>query len=309
MPTRRPLARILTLWLIAMSAGAWKVGGASAQATSSSGDLVIENCFVLIFDDIDVPALEAGPLMELKVREGQYVEKGGELAKLDDRIALARQDTAQAKLIAAQVRAGDDVEIRYAEASYNLASKEEDINRDLAAKKAIPLYEYERSRLATKQAELQKERAGHDLQIAAEDAKVAEYALQTEKEILARHTIRAPISGDVLQIYRRRGEWVNAGDKVMRMVRMDRLRVSGSLAAGRYNPGDVLGRPVTATVTLFNGERKEVTGEIVFVDLEQTAAASGSGSVAIWAEIANQRQGDQWLILAECRAVMTIHMK
>ncbi|TWT79831.1 macrolide transporter subunit MacA [Planctomycetes bacterium CA13] len=48
---------------------------------------------------------------------------------------------------------------------------------------------------------------------------------------VSRHQILAPFDGVVVEVMRRKGEWVKAGDPVARVVRLDRLRAEGYVDA------------------------------------------------------------------------------
>ncbi len=99
------------------------------------------------------------------------------------------------------------------------------------------------------------------------------------------------------------GEWVNAGDNVMRVARMDQLYVEGSLDCNLYNPHDVRGRPVTVTARRAQGEQVEFTGRIVFVAMEKLTSG-----VSIRAEVDNRLLGEQWMLLAREEVTMRIHL-
>ena len=57
-----------------------------------------------------------------------------------------------------------------------------------------------------------------------------------------RRKVRAPIDGVIVELKRHRGEWVAAGDTLLRLLRMDRLRIEGFINAKDYVPGRS-GRP------------------------------------------------------------------
>ena len=107
-----------------------------------------------------------------------------------------------------------------------------------------------------------------------------------------------------MELYREAGEWVNAGDKVLRIVQMDRLRVEGLLDTARYNPHEVEGRLVTVTVTMARGEKVEFKGYIVFVGLEKRAG----NRVTVRAEVENRTANNRWLLMPGTDVAMRIHL-
>jgi macrolide-specific efflux system membrane fusion protein len=88
----------------------------------------------------------------------------------------------------------------------------------------------------------------------------------------------------VVQVNRRRGEWVEPGEMVVRILRLDRLRAEGFLKA-RYLSGDVEDWRVTLTVDLPGRPAAELPGEVVFVSPEIDPVNS---QVSIWVEVDNE---------------------
>jgi macrolide-specific efflux system membrane fusion protein len=78
------------------------------------------------------------------------------------------------------------------------------------------------------------------------------------------------------------GEWVEPGEPIVRILRLDRLKAEGLVSADALD-GSLLGRPVTLTV---NQSQKPVQyrGKIAFVSPEVDPV---NGQVRFWAEIEN----------------------
>ncbi|MCH7996243.1 MAG: HlyD family secretion protein [Chloroflexi bacterium] len=102
---------------------------------------------------------------------------------------------------------------------------------------------------------------------------------------LERRKVVSSIDGMVVQIHRRRGEWVEPGQTVMRIIRINRLRAEGLLDV-RDVRDDLTGRRVTLSVVLPGGASAPFRGKIVFVSPEVSPV---SGQVRIWAEIDNPK--------------------
>jgi multidrug efflux pump subunit AcrA (membrane-fusion protein) len=277
---------------------------ATQPPVGASDVISITRCQLVLIDDIYLPAQESGPLSVINVREGQLVAPQEELAKIDDRLAVTGVASAEAKRDAARVRADDDVAVRYAQAAYEYAKADEKRNLELWQKHAAPQVDYERSKLAARQAELQIEKSQHDLEVFAKEALVEEMNVRAAHDNLERHIIRSPIEGNVEEILRRPGEWVTAGDKVLRVVRMNRLRVSGALPEGNYNPGLLLGAQVLVDIPQAGGQMARTTGEVVYVGLSRTQL----GELQIWAEVDNQQVGQHWAFLPGTSDV-TMHIQ
>ena len=88
------------------------------------------------------------------------------------------------------------------------------------------------------------EKAKKDLDVAGLQKQVSEAELEAAEANLERRRLIAPLDAVVVELTRHEGEWVQAGDPVMRLVRVDLLRVEGFLNAKNYRPSEIQGRPV-----------------------------------------------------------------
>jgi hypothetical protein len=105
---------------------------------------------------------------------------------------------------------------------------------------------------------------------------------------------------------RQAAEWVRPGDPIIRVVRMDRLRVEGFLRSDEIAPEQVQAAPVTITLTLVGGEKVTLPGRIDYVsDLIEAA-----GDYRVWAEFDNPagRGGSTWLMRPGGEAEMEIRL-
>jgi macrolide-specific efflux system membrane fusion protein len=102
----------------------------------------------------------------------------------------------------------------------------------------------------------------------------------------------------IVELHRRRGEWVQPGDTVARIVRLDKLRVEGFLAAKHARP-ELVGSKTIVKVTIGDDEL-EFPGEIVFVSPEIDPINS---QVRVWADVENAdlvlRPGMQAVLVVE----------
>ena len=84
--------------------------------------------------------------------------------------------------------------------------------------------------------------------------------------MIKRRRLVAPFDAAVVvELKKHVGEWVQQGEPVMRLVRMDRLRVNGGLDAKDFHPAEIKGRPVQVVVTLPNNREERFSGTIVYV--------------------------------------------
>jgi hypothetical protein len=106
----------------------------------------------------------------------------------------------------------------------------------------------------------------------------------------------------VADVLRQKGEWVNAGDPLLRIVRMDRLRVEGFLDGARYNPGDAARRPVRVTFALAGGRSVELPGQVVFIHPDVQAG----NKHRVRALVQNRKEQGEWLLRPGMSVQMTI---
>lgn len=127
---------------------------------------------------VDIQAEVAGIITELFVAEGQVVEKGQTLLRLDDRQLKAEQDSAQAQVGAAEADARQtDVGIATAEA--NLAGEKTALaNARLEAEQALTSRDRAKASFARKQELHQQKLIGsEEFEVAAAEARLAEQRL------------------------------------------------------------------------------------------------------------------------------------
>jgi multidrug efflux pump subunit AcrA (membrane-fusion protein) len=108
-----------------------------------------------------------------------------------------------------------------------------------------------------------------------------------------------------VQIYPHLGEWMQPGDPLARVVRIDKLRVEGYVDSARFEPEQVHDRPVTVTVGFADEREETFKGRIVFV----SPLVEPGGDFRVFAEVENRQPpgSSQWLLRAGQTATMTIH--
>lgn len=234
----------------------------------------------------------------------------------------AEEDRKQIELThrIASKKSDNDVAIRHAGKSRD-ASKAE-LDRALQSRKtfaaSVSQAEIDRLKLIVERNELEIEKAEFekeiaDLQKQIEDASIAEQEhtvarlklsveqAQTQKEIerlnrdlksravehaklqLQRRQIRSPLEGVVVEVFRHRGEWLEPGQRVLRIVRLDRLRVEGFVDSRQIH-GDFGGANVRVIVESALGKKISVPGKVVFVSPEIDPV---NNQVRVWAEVEN----------------------
>ncbi len=277
---------------------------ASVRAADS---VTLPNCLLSLDEEAQIPAQESGRLTKIPVREGQSVSAGDLLAQIDDDIPRMQYNVAYYKLKVAEKEALDDINIRYAEAAAKVA--EADYKQALEANAkvpgTVPQAEVRQRLLKLREMELSIEKAQKDMAIAVLQKQVSEAELQANKVNLERRKLTAPLDAVVVELARHEGEWVQAGEPVMRLVRVDRLRVEGFLNAKDFRASEIQNRPVTVVVALARGGRETLQGRIVYVK----PLVEAGGDFLVRAEIQNRKENDAWVLSPGMNAEMTIHLK
>ena len=139
-----------------------------------------------------------------------------------------------------------------------------------------------------------------ELALAARQAEVKLAANEFEK-----CQINSPIPGEIIERMRRPGEWVNPGEAIARVVRLDVLRVEGFLSTTEQTPLAVKGAPVSVAVALDGGKIEIFTGRITFV----SPIVQAGGHYRVWAEVQNRQTKEHWMLQPGMTAQMTIVLK
>ena len=275
----------------------------------SSNSLTIPNCLVTLIEDVPIPAQEAGQLMELTVREGDEVKKDQILAQIDDSIVRKAEEVTRYELEAAKVEASNDVDVRYAKASREVADadlrKSQETNQRVPG--TVPDMELRKLWLDLQKATLGIEQARHNREVAQYKVNVNEAKNNASKLDIERRQIKSPNDGVIVKQFTHVGEWLKPGDPVLRLIRLDKLRVEGFVDATGQNgvrQAAVDGRPVTVNAALAGGQKIVLRGKIVFVSPEVEAGSQ----FRVKAEVDNEKRNGYWVLGPGMNADMTIEL-
>lgn len=296
--------------------------GILATLEVREGDLVKAGQVLSRLDDDDAKLAVARAELDLAIAERQ-AKNAIPVHTAEALLKEAQQDQSQAKLSQriAALKAANDVAVRHAVKSRD-ASKAE-FDRAMQARKAfeksISQTEIDRLKLVLERNELEIEKAKFekdlaDLQQQIEDSSIAEQdqiverlrlsveQAQLQQEVdeltrdvksrtldqaklqLARRSLRSPLDGMVAEVFRHRGEWLEPGQRVMRIVRLDRLKVEGFVDSREINTSH-RGAAVRVRVVAGDDEKPVIVkGRVVFVSPEIDPVNS---QVRVWAEVEN----------------------
>ncbi len=274
--TARPTAALALLFTASTS---------FASAGEPAAPLVVESVVLRLFEETEVPAQEAGVLTDVVVREGQRVKKGEPLAQIDDQVARLAAEAAQSQYEIARAKATNDVRMRFAKKALEVSQAElrrstESIERFA---KSVSQSQLDVEKLTVERNQLESEQADHEHEVAVLEMKATENELSAAQAQVARRQILAPFDGVIVQIYVRRGEWVEPGQKALRIVNVERLKAEGFVAAAQAGV-DLTGKSVALEIEGID-QHATAAGTIVFVSPEMDPI---TGQVRVWAEIDNR---------------------
>ncbi len=309
-----------------------------ATVARAQEPIVVESAQLKLVEEVDVPAERAGVLRAILVQEGDVVDKGAPLARIDDeaaRIALDKADADRqiARRIAAD-RTALDIARRKLDAEqqkliqltieHQIASRQaENLLKVQSAEKALGVAENELDRarkaratfenavsqseidglqlkseqaglevkqsrfereidelkstlaeeiiagqkLIVEQARLEVARAEAELEVSGLQVTLKEHEQRLAEVDLQRRVVVSPLDGVVVERYHDPGEWIEPGQPVLRVLRLDPLWVEGFIDVADLARCEK-GCPVALTVSLDQKQTTTVKGRIVFIGRE-----------------------------------------
>jgi multidrug resistance efflux pump len=257
-------------------------------------EIVVTDCYVSSLDDVDVPAEAQGVIRKLLVNDGFAVKEGQSLANIDDRAAKVNEALAVIELEKSQEQAANDVRIRYAKEDAKVSQAELDaaIEANSLRPGAFGATEMRKMELQLSRSTLGIEQAEMDQKELDHTVRSNKAKLEAAKDEIERRDITAPFDGVVAEIRIHKGEWVNPGDAVLRLVQMDRLSIDGFLNIHKDRGKVRKGMKVVATVDSGGGNKEEAEGVISFI----SPLVQAGGEYRIRAEVSNSQKNGQWVL-------------
>jgi len=249
-------------------------------------EIEVSATLLKIIESVEIPAQQSGVLKMVKAREGTIVDRGEVIAKIDDEEKILEVEKAKVDYDIAAREAKNDVNIRFARKSLEVAAAELLRSEEALsiAQKSVSQTEMDRLRLLVEKSRLEIEQSEEKTAIAKLTAELRDAELQIVKTQLEKHLIESPIQGMVVAVFRRTGEWVETSDSVVKVVRIDRLRAEGFIR-NEEAMIELIGSKATVTVEIPNRETIQVEGEVTFVDPEVDPV---NGQVRVWVDLDNE---------------------
>jgi RND family efflux transporter MFP subunit len=266
-------------WPTQDSAPAWPRQDEKANTT-----IAVQGAVLRTIESTSVPALLEGTLRSLNVQEGDLVKIDQLLCSLNDDAVRIQLQQKNAQLEIMRHKEASDINLRLARKARQVAENEYQraVKANALVPDTYPLNEIDRLKLVADKSALEVERAEYERKLAALEVNIALAEFQQVEELARRHQIKAPVPGVVVAVEKRVGEWVQPGTELLRIVRIDRLRVEGFVAAEQA-PLSLVGRP--AAVKLPNTPAADaIQGRVMFVSPDVNTINT---QVRIFIEVSN----------------------
>ena len=287
----------------------------AADANPSDNDdpnaIEVYECVVRFAEEVKVPAMESGRLDGVFIKPNQTVTVGTKLAQLDDDTLRSLRRVAVLRYNSSRSEATDDVELRYAETALAEAQAELDMNRSIQndVRGAVPLTQLRRLRLAVERGELEvslakkrREKAAIEVQLREADVSMLDHQIEN----LA---FKSPIDGVVLDVNRTNNEWIDKGQPIATVARMDRLHVHALVDARLISPTLCSGLPVSVHwIDTSSNQQKSLRGKVLSVDPEMFPGER----FRLHAEITNradERDTNQWQLKPGANVRMKVYRR
>jgi HlyD family secretion protein len=183
--------------------------------------------------DVKISPYISGEVIELTVKEGDYVHKGEMLAKIDPQIYISNYDRAKAALKSAQANEAQ-ANARYTQAKAQFNKNKLDFKRSkqLWEKKVISDADFDAAKSAFEVGKAEVKAAEESYKAAQFQVNSARASLKEAQENLNRTSIWAPNDGTVSRLNVEVGERVtgasqfSSGPEIMRIANLDVMEVN-----------------------------------------------------------------------------------
>ena len=262
--------------------------------SSPNGTIVVKEASVFFPDDSTVAAQADGIIMKLFVDDGTMIQAGMPMIEIDPRLAESEVEVAKRELSAAELKASDDSNVKYSKAAKKVAEKEVEMSKELAKRNAEGTMDGEKKRLELEKAgfqvgvsEIEKLRDAAD--VGVKNAKLTASKVQVElRKMPAQRT------GMVSEIAKRQFDWVRAGEPILRLTSMEKIRIKG-VAEVFGSPHLLFNAPATVTIYYAAGKSETVQGIVTYV----SPRSFGQNRYQIYVDLPNQVTADGQFLFRE----------
>ncbi len=283
------VCRVLA-WTVILTLGV-AVGQQPVSKTTNSNWMTIDLCPVLLDESAEVPAADSGVLEFLNIIPNTPVTKDQVLGRLESSLAIMETKIAKMQHSAALELANDNSNVQYHQAVLEEAREELSNYRSLG--KNISRSELTRMELGVKSRDLAYQRSLQEQKQTALDAQLKQTAHEASQARLRNRMISSPIDGVVMNVLRQKGEWVQAGQPVVRIGNLKQLKVDCLVHIRDVDLRRTTGTEVRVTPATLVTESCQLVGQIVSYDPE----ISSQGNVRLHIRVRNEEVDGHWRLL------------
>lgn len=286
-----------------VSAGKPTTQASVGERSLGRGSIRVDSAQVVSEYNIPVAAQADGIIDQLLADEGKTVKKGDTLLIIDNRVAVAELAVAQKELEAAEKQAKQTAEVDYAKKASLVSDAEyEDIYK--LYEKGSATYSEARRK------ELEKERARSGIDVANVKHEQEILAAEVNKEKVKASQVKldlykviAPFDGVVAQRLRGQGEWIRAGEPILRLVYLNEMKVEAFVPIEGISVAALQGAAMRVSVRINSKDVATYDTHVEFVSPEIK-----SRSVRVATRIQNQQLGGAWLLRDGMQASIEIEV-
>lgn len=230
--------------------------------------ILIDGAILKTVEVTSVAAQVQGLLSSVSVREGDRVKVSAPLVAIESTTTELQLQRAKVALDVAQKNFESTIDTDLAQKNFAVAENEfvQAIEANKRVQDVYPPMEVDRLRLVRDRAKLEIDRTVHAKDIAKLEMSKIQIEHQQLADLLDKHQVRAPVSGMVVAVEKRVGEWVEPGTVVLRLVEIDRLRIEGFMQAEQADPKWL--DCVAHVELLISGKPIRTTAKLVFISPE-----------------------------------------
>ncbi|MCF0234890.1 MAG: HlyD family efflux transporter periplasmic adaptor subunit, partial [Thermoguttaceae bacterium] len=146
-------------------------------------------------------------------------------------------------------------------------------------------------------------KAKFDLEVSQEKVEVSKAQLNAAEVQIENRKLVSPIDGFIDDVLANEGEWLREGDKVLRIIRLDKVQINGNVDAERYAPEEIDGKPATVYVKRPGAAVQTLPGKIVYV-----RQVVESGRYYFYADVQNAKNASgYWALNPGAMVTIVIH--
>ncbi|MBQ2790694.1 MAG: HlyD family efflux transporter periplasmic adaptor subunit, partial [Thermoguttaceae bacterium] len=277
---------------------------------SANGQGLLVELGLCEVDENGAPVVgEDGTTKRRPLLKGLQVRKGDVLGKQKDsdlvqQMIVAEQEllVATQELAVADKEAKKTLEVDVAEEARKVAVAS--YNRARSTNQKVPgsvsdeelqekFYEAKRAEKAVEKAKFDLEISGDKVKVAAARVEAAKAQISAAEVAIENRKLVAPIDGVVDDVMKNEGEWLREGDEILKIVRLDKVQIKGSIPADRYAPEMIAGRRAIVKVERpGTKEASSLEGRVVYVSELVT-----SGHYCFYVDVVNRKnEAGYWLL-------------